>query len=252
MAGVALMLPPDRADAPASSVAGSPATPSQLRADDAAFYAELRAGQRAAAIARRERAAWYAAVRGPTFEQVLVFFNVLASTAPPPVAHAPPPPPVAAAITTEAAAATVPAAPVTPVGVWTDTAFTQAVWDGVNWRRAQAGLAALSLDPALTRAASDYTVAMSVARWFSHTGLDGSSFVDRIVAAGFPFEGQLGEILAMGTNGWPAADVVQAWMDSPPHREQMLTPGYRLAGVACAFMREAGALTVRCAMEFAA
>jgi uncharacterized protein YkwD len=125
------------------------------------------------------------------------------------------------------------------------------VWDGVNARRAQAGLAAVISEPRLTRAASDYAIAMSAADWFSHTGPDGSSFVDRIVAAGFPFEGQVGEILAMGTNGWPAADVVQAWMDSPGHREQMLMPGYRLAGLDCAFTRDGGALTVRCAMEFA-
>jgi uncharacterized protein YkwD len=126
------------------------------------------------------------------------------------------------------------------------------VWDGVNARRAGAGLAPVAEDARLSRAAADYAVLMSEADWFSHTGPDGTSFVDRIIAAGFPFEGQIGEILAMGTNGWPAADIVQAWIDSPPHREQMLNGNYRLAGIGCAFTREDGALVVRCAMEFAA
>jgi uncharacterized protein YkwD len=126
------------------------------------------------------------------------------------------------------------------------------VWSGVNARRAQHGLAPVANEGRLYTAAANYAVLMAEHRWFSHTGPDGSSFVDRIVAAGFPFTVQVGEILAMGSHGWPAGEVVQAWMDSPPHREQILFGGYTRAGLECAFSSENGALMVRCAMEFAA
>jgi uncharacterized protein YkwD len=259
-------------------------------ADDARHFALLRAERQARRIdAIRDygdRAEWFAAVRGPTFEQVLKFFDVLLSSAPHqadpglftaaslpsteaavPVEHEPEPSTEPADPPAPAAAPSRPAAPPSPTrtpappppqppaavaDVWTDADFTRAVWDGVNARRTRAGLAAVAEDGRLSRAALDYAVQMSETDWFSHTGPDGSSFVDRIVAAGFPFDGQVGEILAMGTNGWPAADVVQAWIDSPPHREQMLNSNYSLAGIGCAFTREDGSLVVRCAMEFAA
>jgi uncharacterized protein YkwD len=163
-----------------------------------------------------------------------------ATVAPAPTAT-PPPPPVPVTL-----------APASTADVWIDPAFTQAVWDGVNARRAQAGLAPVAVEGRLHTAAASYAVLMAEQRWFSHTGPDGSSFVDRIVAAGFPFTVQVGEVLAMGSHGWPAPEVVQAWIDSPPHREQLLNPAYTRAGVECAFSEENGALMVRCAMEFAA
>jgi uncharacterized protein YkwD len=274
-----------------------------LSDDDAQLFAWLRAERHAAAVSKLQRKQWYEAVRGPTFEQVLVFFDVLLSSEPHQATYQPEPPPeawFAAANVPEptvapaqptAAPATPPAArragtadqppaspapaptqtPVPPppapppppppppqppappaaADVWTDPGFTQIVWDGVNARRTRGGLAPVAADARLTRAAMDYAVLMSETGWFSHTGPDGSSFVDRIVAAGFPFEGQVGEILAMGTNGWPAPEVVQAWMDSPGHRDQIMTGAYTVAGLACAFTRESGSVTVRCAMNFA-
>jgi uncharacterized protein YkwD len=210
----------------------------------------------------------------PTVAEVLVFFHVLgggasqgarvaspagsqAAAVAPAAPRSAAAPSVAVPVPTAAPPTAVPPPQPAPepqraAGVWVDAVFTTAVFDGVNARRQRAGLPPLSSDARLTRAASDYAVLMSETGWFSHTGPDGSSFVDRIVAAGFPFTAQVGEVLAMGTNGWPAADVVQAWMDSPPHREQLMNGAYRLAGVACAFTRGGGTLTVRCAMEFAA
>lgn len=217
----------------------------------------------------------------PTIAQVLVFFDVLLSDAPN-EASAPParyeaaaiPPPLApqaapspametrrrevlaptAAVATPTTmpqpAPTEPPASAAASGVWEDAAYTQAVWDGVNARRATLGLAPLTVDPRLASAASSYARLMSERDWFSHTGPDGSSFAGRVTAAGFPFDGRLGEVLAMGSEGWPAASVVQAWMDSAPHREQLLDPAYRLAGVGCAFTPVTN--VVRCAMEFSA
>ena len=122
----------------------------------------------------------------------------------------------------------------------------------VNAQRANAGLRPVGSDARLTNAAAPYAKMLADNHWFSHTGPDGSTLVTRDEAAGFPFTVQVGEVLAMGSDGWPADGVVQAWMDSPPHREQLLNAAYTRAGLGCAFSREHGVLMVRCAMEFAA
>jgi uncharacterized protein YkwD len=191
----------------------------------------------------------------PSVADTLVFFYALLyggeslasppapAAEPPSAAKAPPPPPTA---TPEP-----PPAAQTDADVWTESLFTQSVWDGVNARRAQAGLGAVSAEGRLHAAAYNYATLIAERRWFSHTGPDGSSFVDRIVAAGFPFTVEVGEVLAMGSQGWPADEVVGAWMDSAPHREQLLNPAYTRAGLECAFTHENGALMVRCVMEFA-
>ena len=130
-----------------------------------------------------------------------------------------------------------------------DAGYTTAVWDAVNAMRTTRGLPALRRDPALEGAARSYAHTLAAARWFSHTGPDGSTMGQRLAAAGVTTAA--GEVLAMGTNGWPAQSVAQAWLDSPPHREQILG-AYSRAGVACAFSVENGAQTVRCVMELAA
>ncbi len=152
--------------------------------------------------------------------------------APPPLAPPPPPP-----------------APVAADG-WHDAQFTQQVFDGVNRRRAQSGLGPLAPESRLTTAAASYAQMLGANRWFSHTGPDGSSMVDRITAAGFPFTVQVGEVLAMGSAGWPPEGVVQAWIDSAPHREQILDGAYTRAGADCYFSYEPH-LMVRCVMNLA-
>ena len=97
----------------------------------------------------------------------------------------------------------------------------------------------------------DYAAVMAGADWFSHTGPDGSSFVQRLGAAGFPFQSAVGEVLAWATEGFGPQQVAQAWLDSPPHREQILG-SYTLAGIGCAFSRIDGSVELRCVMEFAA
>jgi uncharacterized protein YkwD len=63
---------------------------------------------------------------------------------------------------------------------------------------------------------------------------------------------QIGEVLAWGSNGWTPAEIVQAWMDSPAHREQIMSGIYSRAGAGCYFSKSTGTTMVRCAMELAA
>jgi uncharacterized protein YkwD len=127
-----------------------------------------------------------------------------------------------------------------------DTSFTGAVFDAINARRAQAGLPPVTADARLATAASGYAHTMLRLNKFGHD-VDGTTFDQRIRAAGFSANVVLGEIIAMSTGPVAAATIVQMWMDSPPHRSQIMSATFRLAGAGCAF---AGP-EVRCVVEFA-
>jgi uncharacterized protein YkwD len=119
----------------------------------------------------------------------------------------------------------------------------------VNAERTSRGLRSVGYEPRLTLAAQTYAQTLTLHDWFSHVGPDGSTIVDRVTATGFPFEAQLGEVLAWGAD-WSPAGIVQAWMDSPAHRQQLLEPVYWRAGVGCYFRIESGSTAVRCVMDF--
>ena len=132
-------------------------------------------------------------------------------------------------------------------GFW-DADFTAQVFAIVNQRRASAGLGPVTVESRLTQSARDYAKVLADNNWFSHTGPDGSTLVTRVTATGFPFDVQIGEVLAWGTDHWQPSEIVQAWMDSPGHKEQLLGP-YTRAGAGCYFTDNGS--TVRCVMDFA-
>ena len=133
-----------------------------------------------------------------------------------------------------------------------DDAFTAQVFAGVNQRRVSAGLQPLAVESRLANSAATYANVLADTNTFSHTGPDGSTLVTRDEAAGFPFTVQIGEVLAWGSNGWTPAEIVQAWMDSPAHHEQIMSAVYARAGAGCYFTNSGGTEMVRCAMELAA
>ena len=96
-----------------------------------------------------------------------------------------------------------------------------------NAARARNGCGALTSDRRLNVAAQGHSEDMAANDYFSHTGQDGSSFADRIRAAGHPSPG--GENIAQGQED--ADEVVQAWMDSPGHRRNILDCAYTSIGV---------------------
>jgi uncharacterized protein YkwD len=132
-----------------------------------------------------------------------------------------------------------PAVPLTPrpatrAAPWTDAAFAAAVLEALNARRAAVGLPSLSFDGRIAQASSSYALRMISLDSFGHS-VDGSTITSRLSAAGFTDPVMLGEVLAWSTGTPSAASVVQMWMDSPPHREQILSANYRIAGAGCAF-----------------
>ncbi len=171
--------------------------------------------------------------------------QVAAPTNTPPPATATPLPPTKTPVAATKIATVAPGS-----GGWFDDAFSAQVFSLVNQRRQAAGLQPLAVEPRLANSAADYAKVLADNNWFSHTGPDGSTLVTRAEAAGFPFTVQLGEVLAWGSNGWTPNEIVRAWMDSPAHREQILSPVYTRAGAGCYFTSKATQM-VRCAMEFA-
>jgi uncharacterized protein YkwD len=105
----------------------------------------------------------------------------------------------------------------------------------LNGERADRGLPPLAANPKLTAAATAYAQDLVDHSYFSHTGRDGSNVLARIKRTGYVPTGaswQLGENLAWGTGALatPGA-IMQAWMNSPGHRANILKPAYREIGV---------------------
>jgi uncharacterized protein YkwD len=98
----------------------------------------------------------------------------------------------------------------------------------VNLERAKVGCPALVIDESLVAAAQAHSADMAQRNYFSHSSLDGSSFVDRVRAAGFS-GAPGGENIAAGYPN--AAEVMAGWMDSDGHRENILRCSFRTIGV---------------------
>jgi uncharacterized protein YkwD len=117
---------------------------------------------------------------------------------------------------------------------WTDASYSAAVLDELNALRARSGLAPVQADGRITSASSSYALKMIATGSFGHS-VDGSTITSRLAAAGFSEPVYLGEVLAYGSGAPSPASIVQMWMDSPAHREQILSGTYWRGGAGCAF-----------------
>lgn len=103
--------------------------------------------------------------------------------------------------------------------------------DLMNIRRQRAGLAPVRLEERLTRAAQLHAEQMAAAGRMAHT-LDDVRYPrmeDRLDAADYPWR-VAGENLAFGQHD--AGGAVDVWMQSPPHRANVLNPQFTEAGAA--------------------
>jgi uncharacterized protein YkwD len=105
----------------------------------------------------------------------------------------------------------------------------------LNVERRSRNLRPLRLNARLSKAAQEHSRDMVRRHYFSHTTPDGISFAQRIRGAGYLRAARswlVGETLAWGSrNRGAAARIVQAWMQSPPHREEILRPSFRDVGI---------------------
>ncbi|MDG9703697.1 CAP domain-containing protein [Streptomyces sp. DH37] len=112
-----------------------------------------------------------------------------------------------------------------------ETAAEAEVLRLVNLERAKAGCRPVTADPELAELAGEFSRDMAAQGFFSHTGPDGDTPWDRAEAAGIDNLG--GENIARGQAN--AQSVMDAWMDSPGHRANILNCDYRTLGVGAHF-----------------
>ena len=99
----------------------------------------------------------------------------------------------------------------------------------INNYRAGYGLSPLTMSITLCNSSEGHSYDMAINNFFSHTGSNGSSFSDRIRAAGYFYNTSMGENIAAGYAD--AQSVFNAWRNSPSHDENMLSPNYHAIGI---------------------
>ncbi|MGW1026831.1 CAP domain-containing protein [Streptomyces sp. NPDC002577] len=112
-----------------------------------------------------------------------------------------------------------------------ETAAEAEVLTLVNKERAEAGCSPVRADSALATLAEDFSEDMAERDFFSHTDPDGDTPWDRAEAAGISDLG--GENIARGQAN--AQSVMDAWMNSPGHRANILNCAYKTMGVGTVF-----------------
>jgi len=106
--------------------------------------------------------------------------------------------------------------------------YAAKVLELTNQERASAGCKALTMNATLSKAAQGHSEDMAENDYFDHTGQDGRSPFDRMADAGYEFSAAA-ENIAMGQQT-PAA-VMDAWMNSEGHRENILNCTYTEMGL---------------------
>lgn len=105
----------------------------------------------------------------------------------------------------------------------------------INERRAEAGLATVRPENRLRNAAERHSQDMVANGSFEHDGTTGDTFIDRISATGYmrgTSSWLVGENLVWGTSSMSTpASMVEAWMNSPDHRANLLRPRFRELGI---------------------
>jgi uncharacterized protein YkwD len=108
------------------------------------------------------------------------------------------------------------------------SALEAEILDLVNAERTSRGLAALAWHPGAADVARAHSTDMAARDFFDHVNPDGLDPGDRLAAAGI-HPSAWGENIAAG---YPdAASVMDAWMNSPGHRANILNPIYTHLGV---------------------
>jgi uncharacterized protein YkwD len=110
-----------------------------------------------------------------------------------------------------------------------EATFAQQILVLVNQERAAAGVPPLQSDAQAELAAKAHTEDMEGRGFFSHFTPEGWSPLDRLNMTGASGFSINGENIAVGQRD--AAAVMQAWMNSPGHRDNMLLPDWTHLGV---------------------
>jgi len=107
-------------------------------------------------------------------------------------------------------------------------------FEAVNDERRARGLTALEIDPRLGEVARAHSRDMARKGYFSHVAPDGTTVRQRVRRGGVDFV-RVGENLHKSVNYEDPVEVaVRSWLESPHHRELLLSPDFRLTGMGVA------------------
>ncbi len=105
----------------------------------------------------------------------------------------------------------------------------------LNAERTARGLVALTEQQQLTQSSVAFSALMVEQHFFAHVSPDGGTLTSRLGASGYlarPGGWTVGENIAWGESYLASpAKIVQAWMDSPPHRENVLSTEFEEIGL---------------------
>jgi uncharacterized protein YkwD len=90
----------------------------------------------------------------------------------------------------------------------------------VNQRRRATGCEALEWHEATARVAEAHSADMSRRGYFDHFTPEGTDLHGRMLAEGVSWQGSIAENIALTVRGPDI--VIELWMDSPPHRANLL------------------------------
>ncbi|MET8489573.1 CAP domain-containing protein [Streptomyces tendae] len=124
-----------------------------------------------------------------------------------------------------------PARPSAPAAVSEQAVAQAQVLKLVNDERAKVGCSPVAANSALRELAEDFSEAMATQGFFDHTDPGGATPWDRAAAAGI--SGLGGENIARGQAD--AQAVMDAWMNSPDHRANILNCDFKTLGVGVHF-----------------
>ena len=99
----------------------------------------------------------------------------------------------------------------------------------VNQVRQENGTGTLTWCPALVRSSLAHSQDMSSRNYFEHDSPDGGTVGDRTIDAGYQYRA-VGENIAFGQR--TVREVMEAWIDSPGHFENLISPAYEHIGYA--------------------
>ncbi len=142
-----------------------------------------------------------------------------------------------------AVASTASASDATPASTERLQALDNQILARLNAKRAAHGLRPLVVSGQLETAAVAHSRDLLQAGVFQHDSPDGTSFVQRLKRFYSPSgysSWTAGENILYNTGDIDADTAIQAWLDSPPHRQNMLDPGWREVGIGSVHASTAG------------
>jgi uncharacterized protein YkwD len=109
-----------------------------------------------------------------------------------------------------------------------------ALHESVNTVREREGLIPLRRDAGVDRVARAHSRDMVARGYFAHETPDGLTPPDRLARGGVTGISLAGENVGLTNRGDPNREIVEGWLASPVHRQNLLAPMFNVTGIGVA------------------